>query len=284
MTTAYSCPASFLVRSISYKPSPITWGSRIHCHSSHEFCFIVSGEGYFTDNTHTIEVHAGDMTLTPSRQYHCLYPSAGGDLTYAAINFQVTQPGFFAKELQRPNISLRKSGEYASYIRQMILCLLATRRDSPSSSLEAALSLTDAILVLAEWLFTKGSQPILHNAVFHENMNLAHQIFHYINSHYLEPVSLESLGQRFHISPSHLSHIFQAEFGISPIYLVLQSRLIYSTTLLITTTLTIDEIAQRAGFSTTTNYLRQFKKHIGNTPTDFRRENQFNLTVFRPEL
>ena len=57
----------------------------------------------------------------------------------------------------------------------------------------------------------------------------------YLDEHYMEPIQLQSLGERFHISQFYLSHIFKAETGLSPMKYVMHRRIGQSQNLLMNT-------------------------------------------------
>ena len=97
-------PAPFAISSMSYKPAPITWGSRIHYHDFLETAVVLNGNGFFTTHDHTISVQKGDILLSPPGQYHCLYP-ASQDLEYCTATL-LPGSGFLLKERKRPTASL----------------------------------------------------------------------------------------------------------------------------------------------------------------------------------
>lgn len=271
-------PAPFAISSMSYKPAPITWGSRIHYHDFLETAVVLNGNGFFTTHDHTISVQKGDILLSPPGQYHCLYP-ASQDLEYCTATL-LPGSGFLTKERKRPTASLTHAGAYTSQLVQLARLVFSLHKEAPVQGRDACYSCASSLVYLMSLLFSQDSQPIINDSGIRQEATVLHQIYHYISDHLEEKITLDSLGRMFAVSPSHLSHQFSAEFGISPIDLAIQSRIIYSTVDLILSNRTVEEIAFRSGFDSATGYIRQFKKKIGQTPADFRKKNRSHLIHF----
>ena len=88
---------------------------------------------------------------------------------------------------------------------------------------------------------------------------------------YSEHFSLSELALRYHISESHLSHIFKNVTGYAPIEYLMSCRLSAAKNLLSSSDKSIKEIIDLCGFSDESNFSRTFKKKVGMTPTEFRK-------------
>ena len=85
----------------------------------------------------------------------------------------------------------------------------------------------------------------------------------------IKPLSELALG--YHISESHLSHIFKSVTGYAPIEYLMSCRLSAAKNLLSSSDKSIKEIIDLCGFSDESNFSRTFKKKVGMTPTEFRK-------------
>lgn len=99
---------------------------------------------------------------------------------------------------------------------------------------------------------------------------LGRRIKSYIDQHYMEPLTLESMGKVLHISPYYLAHVFKQMSGYSPIQYLLRRRIGEAQTLLITTKLPISQIAEMVGYETQSYFNLQFSKNVGMPPKKFR--------------
>ena len=95
-----------------------------------------------------------------------------------------------------------------------------------------------------------------------------------IESDLTELPSLDTLGQEFHLSPYYLAHIFKDVTGYSIKNYHLLCRVAATRELLETTDMSITDICQRVGFSDMSSLSRYFKREIGCTPSQYRKNNQ----------
>lgn len=84
-------------------------------------------------------------------------------------------------------------------------------------------------------------------------------------------VSVDKMAKDMNMSRSGFQHLYKKMFGTSVINDVIKGRLERACRLLSSTDLTIAEIAERCGYSTEYNFMRQFKKYMGKTPTEYRK-------------
>ena len=89
---------------------------------------------------------------------------------------------------------------------------------------------------------------------------LGRRIKEYIDKHYMEPITLQSMGEALRISPYYLSHVFKQMSGYSPVQYLLRRRIGEAQTLLITTDLSITRIAEMVGYDTQSYFNLQFAK------------------------
>lgn len=99
---------------------------------------------------------------------------------------------------------------------------------------------------------------------------LGRRIKKYIDDHYTEPITLQSIGEALNVSPYYLSHVFKEMSGYSPMQYLLRRRIGEAQTLLISTDLPVTEIAGRVGYDTQSYFNLQFSKHVGMPPKKYR--------------
>ncbi len=93
----------------------------------------------------------------------------------------------------------------------------------------------------------------------------------YIEAHYSENISIEMLAKLCNCSEAHFYSVFKKRIGVSPItykHSVLIQHALYE---LEHTTLTIDEISERLGFSSSNYFRKVFQKMTGTTPNSVRK-------------
>lgn len=96
------------------------------------------------------------------------------------------------------------------------------------------------------------------------------QIKKYVESHFSEDITLETLAKIIHLNKYYLVHSFTKEYGISPINYLIKIRLKESKHLLLDTNYSIAEIAQHTGFSSSSYFSQSFNKFEGISPRQYR--------------
>lgn len=100
------------------------------------------------------------------------------------------------------------------------------------------------------------------------------EILNYIQNHYSEKITLDSLSNQFAVSKYSLSRDFTNYMNQSLIDYLIDYRITESQKLLQYTDYTVADIADATGFTTVTNYIQQFKKRTDLTPNAYRKQNQ----------
>lgn len=99
-------------------------------------------------------------------------------------------------------------------------------------------------------------------------------VLNFVDFHYMEPLNLESLANRYAVNKNYLSTRFHKEVGMTVTDYINLTRVRRSLKLLSGTALSMSEIAERCGFSDANYYTRIFKKIHGTTPNEYRKSLQ----------
>jgi transcriptional regulator GlxA family with amidase domain len=82
--------------------------------------------------------------------------------------------------------------------------------------------------------------------------------------------SMRTLSKSVNLSPTRLRQLFQRETDQSPMQYLRELRMKRAEHLLLTTFLTIKEVAGISGIRDVSHFVRDFKKQYGLTPSEFR--------------
>lgn len=96
------------------------------------------------------------------------------------------------------------------------------------------------------------------------------QALRYIQEHYAEALTLKSLGHQFHIHPNYLGQLFHKQTGDTFTDYLNKFRIDKAKELLADSRLKVNEIARQVGYWETGYFYKQFKKHVGMVPGDFK--------------
>lgn len=100
-----------------------------------------------------------------------------------------------------------------------------------------------------------------------EKFNL---IFDYINEHYMDEISLDTIASVAGFSKFHFSRLFKRFTDMSFYDYLNQRRVKEAERLLLNPTISITEVAMRSGFSSISTFNRVFKSFKECTPTEFK--------------
>ncbi|MEF3306706.1 response regulator [Paenibacillus sp. GYB003] len=112
-------------------------------------------------------------------------------------------------------------------------------------------------------------------ATFHDTMSdtrhaYVNRAIAYIRERLDGNLTLQEVAKFVHLTPNHFSDAFKKETGQSYIEFVTRERMQRAAHLLRTTPLKISEVAGAAGYEDIKYFSQQFKKHTGQTPSEYR--------------
>ncbi|MEK4518201.1 AraC family transcriptional regulator [Paenibacillus sp. FSL H8-0122] len=96
------------------------------------------------------------------------------------------------------------------------------------------------------------------------------QCLHYLQAHYAENVTMESLSASLKLDRKYMSALFKRTVGLPPQQYLLQFRMSKACELLTETGCTIGEISQSVGYQDALLFSRMFKKVKGCSPKEYR--------------
>lgn len=120
-----------------------------------------------------------------------------------------------------------------------------------------------------------------------DSLEYLKKVLSYIEIHYKEDIKMKDLISFCGLSETHLRRIFQEYVNESPMNYLNLYRIDKSCELLSKTNESVEEIAKRVGFSTSSTYMRNFKKITGKAPHQWRkavRENPQNVSSYQSSI
>ena len=97
-------------------------------------------------------------------------------------------------------------------------------------------------------------------------------ITRYLQEHLAEEISLSVLAEQFHLNPQYISQLFKSEIGVNFLAYLTNIRMEKAKKLLLSTSLSIAEVAEQSGYGDYRVFTKAFKKSEGITPSQYRRD------------
>lgn len=95
-------------------------------------------------------------------------------------------------------------------------------------------------------------------------------VLDYVNKHYCEDISLQTISSVFAINASYVCQLFKKELHVTFTEYLTKLRVSSAIGLIGTTDLTIGEISEKVGYANYFYFTKTFKKITGKTPTQYR--------------
>ena len=100
------------------------------------------------------------------------------------------------------------------------------------------------------------------------------ELKHYLDHAFTQPLRLDDLEKRFHMSKYRICREYAAAFGMPPLRYLNRKRLDAAENLLLSTEKKVHEIALETGYENTNQFINLFKKEYGQTPQAYRKAHQ----------
>lgn len=128
-------------------------------------------------------------------------------------------------------------------------------------------------------LLREADAPMHALRMNREQYTLASKVCAYIGEHYNDPdLSLAHISEAFDVNGKTLSRIFKEEIGERFVDYVARTRIEQAKRLLMETNESVQKISELSGYLSSISFIRVFKKLVGMTPGDFRKEQDARRT------
>ncbi len=177
---------------------------------------------------------------------------------------------------------LRRASELPE-ISRMILHIMNIMRQKKEYYMDEAKGFLTALLVS---LAREGNIQEMHipktGADAAMPVNLA---VDYIAIHYMDPIKIDTLADKCHISEAHLRRLFESYIKMSPLEYINLVRIRIAAEYLKTTDTPVATIAQKCGFPILSTFNRNFKKIMGVSPNEWRkRPENYEQQLLKSEI
>lgn len=214
---------------------------------------ILSGELYFEYEGKDFAAGEGDIILLDCRKVHYYYVKT-------LVSFQFFH---FTGNCSQEYLELlyEKSGarfHYKSGTGAVFAEILEELSRPQPEEHRLSYLLHDLLGILA------AKEPVSMDPCVAEAIN-------YIQARYMEEISVEDIAEKASLSKYHFSRIFREQTGCSPHQYLISFRIRKARELIMETRLSIENIGLRCGFSSSSHFIRAFKKEMDFTPAAYRK-------------
>ncbi len=247
----------------------------LHSHKEYaELLYVRKGTGVYIVDEKRYDIKPGDLIVTNAGVAHDEDPQCSQDLyTYSCAISNVQMKELALNHLIPPGVCpVLETGEYADTVESMMGMLFALLSSSAGSMDETCHYITAALLSLI-------LKHIVPNAPMEEDQSeeqstgelLTARVKKYIDEHYEEPLTLQSIGDDLHVNMYYLSHVFKETTGYAPMQYIMRRRIGEAQSYLISTKLSVTKIAGMVGYDNPCHFNTIFAKYVGMSPSKYRK-------------
>ena len=239
------------------------WSSVPHTHSYVELFYIVGGRGQFLIEDRLYPVRTGELVLINPNVVHTEVSWNAQPLEYIVLGIggiELGLPGGQFALLEPTN-----GGELLSCLRS----IFGEMEEQKLGYEEICQAFTEILLLR---LLRSANLPAPSQISSASGNRQCAAVRRYIDLHFKEALTLDTLAEEAHMNKFYLSHTFKREYGVSPINYVISRRIRESCRLLSETDLPLSTIAQMLGFSSLSYFSQAFRKAEQLSPLEFRRK------------
>lgn len=245
------------------------WQSLPHTHHFTELFYVIRGKGSFLVENETITVAENDLVVVNPHVEHTEMSLDAQPLEYVVFGVEGLSYDFM-KEQSLSNYGLlhyTEDQKRTLNFSQLILREISEKRPGYEFICHAVLEM---LLIYIARSYRMDAQTQTSEPHMSKECAAAKR---YLDNHYAQNITLDSLADATHINKYYLAHTFTGYLGMSPINYLTQKRLSVAMELLTSTNHSIAEIASSTGFVSQSYFSQAFKKSVGMAPLQYRKQN-----------
>lgn len=255
----------------------------MHWHDHLEIAQVLEGRGRFRLGGRSLPAEPGDVFFIDNSQPHVAHGASGTVMRLLLVLFRpelIAGPGCREFDLgylaafrpEDPRVSPRIAG--GSGLAIEIAPVLAELGRIWRGHERSEQQLADAKLREALALVNRrrrSRQKVIGSRTAATSRDLIRPVLAYVDEHCREPITLEQVAAVVHVSPSRVRHVFKEVTGVGFKEYVTQLRVTEAKRLLVSTDLSVAEVAQAVSYTNLSQFYKVFDRTTSMSPADYRR-------------
>lgn len=250
------------------------WQNNLHTHHFTEIYYITKGLGEFQIEDKRFPVSEGNLIIVNPHIEHTEFSSKESPLEYISLSIE----GMifeFDKPYKNQNYGLYNCDSIKDRINPILQLLLLEAEEEGMNHETSCQNLAEMFVIHVMRMQNLSLHPSLDTKMSKE----CGAAKRYIDSNYMENITLDLLAELTHMNKFYLVHSFTKYTGLSPINYLTQKRVQISMEYLASTDYSIAQIASSVGFSSQSYFSQVFRKALGMTPVQYRKQQIKNISL-----
>jgi AraC-like DNA-binding protein len=267
---------SFITREMELKKNL----ARVHSHKNYELNFILSGSGKRIVGNNISSFEKGDLVLMAPNLPHCWEILATEDNTPPScivIHFyeNLITSDFFNKPELEGIVDLLKKAEAGIFFYGRVVEKVKSilKKQTEQSGLKSYISL----LAIFDLLINCDNREYLSKipigvSEIDKDFKQINLIYEYVFQNIQEEVKLGEAAVLLNMAPGSFCRFFKKKTKLTFMEYVIRVRVNYAAKMLAETNKQITAIGYECGYSNLANFNHYFKKIMGKTPSEYRKD------------
>lgn len=254
-----------------------------HRHDFVEFIYMLRGECTHCVDNSEYNLKHGDLLIINYGQIHSITGNSPAEYINIFLKPQYINQSLsnqnnafallnlseftdFQKTIDQSKCKISFSGEDRDMIESILYNIESEFRESKSGHSLSVLSLFNILLIR---IFRKMSLPLGEGFD-----GISDALLFYIRQNCDKTLKMEDVAKMCYYNPSYFSRVFKRFCGMRFTEYLKMIRIEHAAKLITGTTLTINEIYPKVGYSDKTKFFKHFRQIMGITPLQYRKSNK----------
>jgi AraC family transcriptional regulator, melibiose operon regulatory protein len=256
-----------------------------HSHQEYEIYFFHSGSCRYLIKNQIYDLEPGDILLMDGKTLHKPIVSPEKEYIRSTVHFSSQWIESVLREL---------NAEYLlDVFRKLQHCLIRTNENQQSKKLAELICRLDELYRASDKNRSSVAETemkvlliqvlILLDQMGHENSykrpenkddktDYVENIVTYVQEHYMEKLTIDSIAKALNLSKSYLSHLFKEITGFTVMEYLMATRITQAKYMLaLEPNKPLRDVSFDCGFESASHFSRYFKSKVGMTPKDYRK-------------
>lgn len=248
-----------------------------HFHHTYELYYLMSGEREFFINDRTLVIGEGDIVIIAPHVLHRTTNAVRPKHERLIINMHeqrirmadTVSPSVLQPLKEHEYLIFKTTPQLRALVDPLARAMIHELREAePGFELYAQALAVQLIVLCCRHVRQHSPEPAAYPTPMHERVS---EIVRYMNIHYMNPLSLQLLADRFYISPYYLSRSFKQATGFTFVEYLNSLRVKEAMKLLVNSSMKVNDISRKVGFGSVTHFGRVFRMITGHPPLFYRR-------------
>lgn len=255
-----------------------------------EISYVVSGECDFYVEDQVIHAKEGDVHVIEPGKRHMIVSGENNNLRMAYIGFYFHENekrnewSTLKKFYLNPPIQLRNEKKRIKALFEQLLMEIYLSEEYCREAIDACIT---QILVQVYRVFKGEELRIKQYDVDESRMNhvVGHTVFQalrYIDNNIACIDNISQVAKALKYNPAYLSRVFGEKMGVTMSDYIANKKVEEAKGLLIKG-VSISEIAYRLGYSSSQSFSKMFRRHVGNSPGEYKKNIERKDGVYEKE-